>query len=123
MILDYQNAKDGCALSLRDADEIERRSKEAGIRLIETEEQTALLKSEILQLQNVKKEQEGLLDDIKKVSSTSLKLLTVICQLRAPPLIMAPPIVWRGPSLIITDQNQHSFFNNCTSDFQSETSV
>ncbi len=88
MILDYQNAKDGCALSLRDADEIERRSKEAGIRLIETEEQTALLKSEILQLQNVKKEQEGLLDDIKKVSSTSLKLLTVICQLRAPPLIL-----------------------------------
>ncbi len=74
MILDYQNAKDGCALSLRDADEIERRSKETGIKLIETEEQMALLKSEILQLQNVKKEQEGLLDDIKKVCSLILKL-------------------------------------------------
>ncbi len=37
---------------------------------------------------------------------------TVFCQLRAPPLIRAPPSL-EEPNAVINGQNRYSFFNSC----------
>ena len=66
-------AKSGFTKTLRDTEELERRGKDTGVQLVTAEEQINLLKQEIQHLQDVKKEQEGLLKDINQVNICQCK--------------------------------------------------
>ena len=66
-------AKSGFTETLRDTEELERRAKDTGVQLVTAEEQINLLKQEIQHLQNVRKEQEGLLEDINQVNICQCK--------------------------------------------------
>ena len=67
VVNEYLEAKSSYAETVQDSEEIERRAKDAGVQLVMAEEQLGMLKREIQQLQNVKMEQEALLEDIKQV--------------------------------------------------------
>lgn len=63
----YETAKVGVSRSLGDAEEIERRAREAGIQLIKTQEELDLLKDEAEHYSEAKEKDQQMLMEIQQV--------------------------------------------------------